>query len=60
MTKMNVATQLNKVFTAAVRARLAAGAEVADPRRYISGGRNAVAAEVTRLLGVIRAVRVSP
>ena len=59
MTKINVATQLNKVFTAAVRERLAADAEVADPRRYISAGRGAIAAEVTRLLGVIGAVRMS-
>jgi fructose-bisphosphate aldolase class II len=59
MTKINVATQLNKVFTAAVRERLAADAAVADPRRYISAGRDAIAAEVTRLLGVIGAVRVS-
>jgi fructose-bisphosphate aldolase class II len=59
MTKINVATQLNKVFTAAVRERLAADAAVADPRRYISAGRDAIAAEVTRLLGVIGALRVS-
>ena len=59
MTKINVATQLNKVFTAAVRARLAADAAVTDPRRYISAGRDAIAAEVTRLLGVIGAARVS-
>jgi fructose-bisphosphate aldolase class II len=59
MTKINVATQLNKVFTAAVRERLAADTAVADPRRYISAGRDAIAAEVTRLLGVIGAVRVS-
>jgi len=59
MTKINVATQLNKVFTAAVRERLAADAAVADPRRYISAGRDAIAAEVTRLLGVIGAVRMS-
>jgi len=57
MTKINVATQLNKVFTAAVRARLAADAAVADPRRYISAGRDAIAAEVTRLLGVIGAAQ---
>jgi fructose-bisphosphate aldolase, class II len=57
MTKINVATQLNKVFTAAVRARLAADAAVADPRRYISAGRDAIAAEVTRLLRVIGAAQ---
>ena len=57
MTKIDVATQLNKVFTAAVRARLAADTAMADPRRYISAGRDAIAAEVTRLLGVIGAAR---
>jgi fructose-bisphosphate aldolase, class II len=55
MTKINVATQLNKVFTAAVRRCLAADAVLADPRRYGAAARDAVAAEVTRLLGVIGA-----
>jgi fructose-bisphosphate aldolase class II len=53
MTKINVATQLNKVFTAAVRRCLAADAALADPRRYGAAGRDAVAAEVTRLLRII-------
>ncbi|WP_345180588.1 class II fructose-bisphosphate aldolase [Actinomadura verrucosospora] len=57
MTKINVATQLNKVFTAAVRDRLAADPGLVDPRRYVSAGRDAVAAEVARLLHVIRAGR---
>jgi len=55
MTKINVATQLNKVFTAAVRERLAADEAVADPRRYVAAGREAIAAEVARLLKVIGA-----
>jgi fructose-bisphosphate aldolase, class II len=55
LTKINMATQLNKVFTAAVRDRLAGDAAMTDPRRYLSAGRNAVAAEVTHLLGVLRA-----
>jgi len=55
MTKINVATQLNKVFTAAVRERLDADPRLVDPRRYVSAGRDAVAAEVARLLHVIRA-----
>ncbi|SNR58328.1 class II fructose-bisphosphate aldolase [Actinomadura mexicana] len=55
MTKINVATQLNKVFTAALRERLAADPGLVDPRRYLSAGRGAVAAEVARLLHVIRA-----
>ena len=48
MTKINIATQLNKVFTAAVRDCLAADPAVVDPRRYGSAGRDAVAAEVAR------------
>jgi fructose-bisphosphate aldolase, class II len=55
MTKINIFTQLNKVFTAAVRGRLAADAAMVDPRRYVSAGRDAIAAEVTRLLRVIGA-----
>jgi len=55
MTKINIATQLNKVFTAAVRRYLSAEPAVVDPRRYGSAGRDAVAPEVARLLGVIGA-----
>jgi fructose-bisphosphate aldolase class II len=53
MTKINVATQLNKAFTAAIRACLDADSGMVDPRRYGSAGRDAVAAEVARLLHVI-------
>jgi fructose-bisphosphate aldolase, class II len=53
LTKINIATQLNKVFTAAVRDRLAGDPAVVDPRRYLQDGRTAVAAEVTRLLAVL-------
>jgi fructose-bisphosphate aldolase class II len=55
MTKINVATQLNKAFTGAVRASLAADPALVDPRRYGAAAREAVATEVTRLLGVLRA-----
>ena len=55
MTKINIATQLNKVFTAAVRERLAGDARLVDPRKYCADGRDAVAAEVARLLGVLGA-----
>lgn len=55
MLKINIATQLNKVYTAAVRARLDADERLADPRKYAAAGREALAAEVTRLLGVLRA-----
>jgi fructose-bisphosphate aldolase, class II len=54
MTKINVATQLNKVFTAAVRACLTAEPGAVDPRRYGSAGRDAIAAEVARLLRLTR------
>jgi fructose-bisphosphate aldolase, class II len=50
MTKINIATQLNKVFTAAVRLFLSAEPAASDPRKYAAAGRDAVAAEVCRLL----------
>ncbi|OLF13807.1 fructose-bisphosphate aldolase [Actinophytocola xinjiangensis] len=53
MTKINIATQLNKAFTAAVRAHLADDPLVVDTRKYLGAGRDAVAAEVTRVLGVL-------
>jgi fructose-bisphosphate aldolase class II len=55
MTKINIATQLNKVFTAAVRHCLAADTTMVDPRKYGAAGRDAIAPEVTRLLRVIGA-----
>jgi fructose-bisphosphate aldolase class II len=55
LTKINIATQLNKVFTAAVRRCLAGDAALTDPRRYLAAGREAVAGEVARLLGVLLA-----
>ncbi len=55
MTKINVATQLNKVFTAAVRQCLAADPALVDARGYGAAGRDAVAAEVARLLRIIGA-----
>ncbi len=54
LTKINIATQLNKVFTAAVRGCLAGDDIVTDPRRYLSAGREALADEVSRLLHVVR------
>jgi fructose-bisphosphate aldolase class II len=55
LTKINIATQLNKVFTAAVRNYLSAEPAVVDPRRYGSAGRDAIAPEVARLLDVLSA-----
>ncbi len=48
--KVNVATQLNKVMTAAVQEALAVDPLLVDPRRYLGPGREAVTAEVKRLL----------
>jgi len=53
MTKVNIATQLNKVFTAAVRDYLAEHPDVVDTRKYLDVAREAVSAEVTRLLGIL-------
>ena len=53
MTKVNIATRLNSVFTAAVRAGLEADPSVVDTRGYLGGARTAVAAEVSRLLRLL-------
>ncbi|HET7014663.1 MAG TPA: class II fructose-bisphosphate aldolase [Streptosporangiaceae bacterium] len=53
LTKINIATALNKVFTEAVRVVLAADQRLVDPRKYMAAGREAVAGEVARLLGVL-------
>jgi fructose-bisphosphate aldolase class II len=50
MTKINVSTHLNSVFTGAVRAYLAADPIVVDSRRYLRAGREALRAEAARLL----------
>lgn len=54
LTKLNIGTQLNKVFTSAVRDVLADDLVLADPRTYGTAGRDAVAREVARLMGVVR------
>ena len=54
LTKINIGTQLSKVFTAAVRRALEADLELADPREYGAAGREAVAREVARLIGAVR------
>jgi fructose-bisphosphate aldolase class II len=53
ITKVNVATRLNHAFTVAVRASLAEDPSLVDPRRYLGPAREAVAAEVCRLLRVL-------
>ncbi|MGA5195358.1 class II fructose-bisphosphate aldolase [Streptomyces exfoliatus] len=54
MTKVNVATHLNKTFTRTVRDHLDAHPETADPRKYLGPARASVAAEVARLLRVLK------
>jgi fructose-bisphosphate aldolase, class II len=56
MTKINIATHLNNVFTRSLRETLQASPELVDTRKYLGVGRDAMATEVARLLGVLRAV----
>jgi fructose-bisphosphate aldolase class II len=53
MTKINIATHLNQVFTHSVRATLAAKPDMVDSRRYLGPAREAVAAEAARLLRLL-------
>ncbi|WP_406404968.1 class II fructose-bisphosphate aldolase [Streptomyces sp. NBC_00879] len=55
MTKVNLATHLNRVFTSAAREALYSDPAVVDTRRYLGAGRTAMSSEVTRLLGVLDA-----
>ncbi|MET9227844.1 class II fructose-bisphosphate aldolase [Lentzea sp. NPDC003310] len=54
MRKINIATQLNKHFTASVRDVLGEDPALVDPRRYLGAGRAAVSAEVARLIRVLK------
>lgn len=53
MTKINLATHLNRHFTQAVRDRLASEPELLDPRPYLRDAREAIAAESARLLRLL-------
>jgi len=53
MSKINIATHLNNVFTHEIREALGANPQLVDPRKYIAPGRDAVAAEVARLLTLL-------
>ena len=53
MTKINISTHLNGLFTAAAREALNADETLVDPRRYISPARSAVAVETERLLRLL-------
>ena len=53
MGKINIATHLNNVFTHEIRQALESNPKLVDPRKYIAPGRDAVAAEVARLLTLL-------
>jgi len=54
LTKINIGTQLNKVFTGALREALAADDRAVDPRGYGAAGRDAITQEVARLMRALR------
>jgi fructose-bisphosphate aldolase class II len=53
MTKINIATHLNQVFTESIRATLNADPGMVDSRRYLGPARDAVAGEAERLLRLL-------
>jgi len=53
MTKINISTHLNGLFTAAVRTALDDDPRLTDPRRYVRPARDAVATEVARILELL-------
>ena len=57
ITKVNVGTALNIAMTGAIREFLAAHPEAVDSRKYLSVGREAMAEEVRRIIGVLAADR---
>ncbi len=62
MSKINISTHLNGLFTRAIRSRLELDPDMTDPRQYVREGRMAVATEVDRLLRLLanRATLVAP
>jgi fructose-bisphosphate aldolase class II len=53
MVKINIATHLNRIFTAAMTDYVAAHAGVVDTRKYLGAAREAVEAEAARLLELL-------
>jgi fructose-bisphosphate aldolase, class II len=53
MTKVNISTHLNGMFTRAVRDVLEARPDVVDPRKYVAAGRDAITTETSRLLRLL-------
>lgn len=58
MRKINISTQLNKVFTAAMRSRLDDDPALVDSRKYLGAGRTAMAGEVERLVRLLASTGV--
>lgn len=57
MTKINIATHLNNIFTTVVREKLDANPNLIDTRKYLGPAREAVAVEVGRLLRLLSSTR---
>jgi fructose-bisphosphate aldolase class II len=55
MTKINVATHLNIIFTRALRDFLAADPTSVETRQYLAAARDALAMEISRLLDLLNA-----
>lgn len=53
MSKINIATHLNNVFTDEIRSVLSLNEKMVDPRKYIGKGREVVSVEVARLLKLL-------
>ncbi|MEU9399866.1 class II fructose-bisphosphate aldolase [Streptomyces sp. NPDC048242] len=58
--KVNVGTALNAALTGAVRRHLTERPEAVDSRGYLGAGREAMAAVVARIIGVLGAAPTSP
>lgn len=54
MSKINIATHLNNIFTHQIREALGANPQLVDPRKYIAPARSSLAVEVERLLKILR------
>ena len=53
MTKINISTHLNGLFTRALRTVLDERPDLVDPRKYVSAGREAISTETARLLTLL-------
>jgi fructose/tagatose bisphosphate aldolase len=53
ISKVNISTHLNSIFTAAVREQLGLQSSGVDPRDYIARGRDALCSEAERLLRLL-------